>query len=326
MERNNFDLEELRVFFVLARAPGFRAAAEEIGLSASALSRQISRLEARLGARLFNRDTRNVSLTPQGETLLRLAERVLNTAAQAGAEFDAYLAARRGRLTIAGLPSVTAGLLPALVSRFLGAHPDVDVQIKDALSDSVVRAVEQGEADLGFTAGAVETSDRISFRNLLSDRFVAVGAAGGWLAEPRDYAWSELVELPFVAMAPGTSVRVLTDAACSQRNLLFRPRFEVAHLATAGAFVAQGLGVTALPVLTLPVLGAGRLVYRRLVEPELLRQVGVIWRAGHVLSPAALAFLDLVRGADLARGIDEPPVAERDGEPGPQRRPGHDGR
>ncbi|WP_346908646.1 LysR substrate-binding domain-containing protein [uncultured Roseibium sp.] len=306
MERNKFDLDELRIFCALARGGGFRAVADDIGLSASALSRQIARLEERLGTRLFNRDTRNVSLTPQGETLLRLAERVLNTATGAGAEFDAYLAARRGRLTIAGLPSVTAGLLPSIVSRFLAEHPDVDVQINDALSDSVIRSIEQGEADLGFTAGAVETSDRISFRNLLSDRFVAVGAAGGTLSERRSYTWSELVGQPFVAMARGTSVRNLTDAACSQLNLLFRPRFEVAHLATAGAFVAQGLGVTALPVLTLPVLRSERLVYRPLTEPDLVRQVGIIWRAGHVLSPAAMAFLDLVRGTDLSKEVPEP--------------------
>ncbi|MBN9671501.1 LysR family transcriptional regulator [Roseibium aggregatum] len=306
MERNKFDLNDLRVFCALASGSGFRAVAEDIGLSASALSRQIARMEERLGTRLFNRDTRNVSLTPQGETLLRLAERVLNTAANAGAEFDAYLAAHRGRLTIAGLPSVTAGLLPSVVARFLSEHPDIDVQINDALSDQVIRSVEQGEADLGFTAGAVETSDRISFRHLLSDRFVAVGAAGGALSEPRSYTWEELVRQPFVAMARGTSVRDLIEAACSQQNLLFRPRFEVAHLATAGAFVSQGLGVTALPVLTLPVLRTGSLIYRRLSAPEMVRQIGVIWRAGHVLSPAATAFLDLVRSADLSRGLEEP--------------------
>lgn len=306
MDRNKFDLEDLRVFSSLATGGRFRAVADEIGMSASALSRQIARLEERLGTRLFNRDTRNVSLTPQGHTLLRLAQQVLNTAANAGAEFDAYLAARRGRLTIAGLPSVTAGLLPSLVARFLARHPDIDVQINDALSDSVIRSVEQGESDLGFTAGAVESSDRISFRTLLSDPFVAVGAAGGILEDRDSCTWRELSEMPLVAMSRGTSVRLLIDAACSQQNLPFRPRFEVAHLATAGAFVSQGLGVTALPVLTLPVLSSGNLIYRRLVEPEVLRHVGIIWRAGHVLSPAATAFLDLVRNSDLSSEVPDP--------------------
>ena len=62
----------------------------------------------------------------------------------------------------------------------------------------------------------------------------------------------------------------------------------------------------ALPVLTLPVLSSGNLIYRRLVEPEVLRHVGIIWRAGHVLSPAATAFLDLVRGVDLSSEVPDP--------------------
>lgn len=300
MNRNKFDLEDLRVFQAVARGGKFRGVADELGMSASALSRLIARLETRLETRLFNRDTRNVSLTPQGETFLQMADRILNTAWNAGSEFDAYLAARRGRLAIAGLPSVTAGLLPPLITRFLAEHPDVDVQINDALSDNVIRSVELGDSDLGFTAGAVQISDRISFRNILSDRFVAVGSAGGALSEDRSYTWSEIVRQPYVAMATGTSVRLLTDAACSQQNLVLRPRFEVAHLVTAGAFVSQGLGVTALPEMTLPVLGAGNLIYRPLVEPAVVRQIGIIWRTGHVLSPAASAFLDLVRNTEIS--------------------------
>ena len=59
-------------------------------------------------------------------------------------------------------------------------------------------------------------------------------------------------------------------------------------------------------MLTLPVLRTGSLIYRRLNDPEMVRQIGVIWRAGHVLSPAATAFLDLVRSADLSRELEEP--------------------
>jgi LysR family carnitine catabolism transcriptional activator len=306
MKRINVDIDDMRAFRALVETGSFRTAAEDIGVSPSALSRQITRLESRVGSRLFDRDTRNVALTPQGQVFLRLAERILNTTENALVEFKAYQAARRGRLTIAGLPSVTAGLLPKLVQQFLDAHPDVDVQINDVLSNGIIREVELGEADLGFTAGAVEVSERLSFQKLLTDRFVAVGAPGGPLNERRTYGWHELVCLPFVAMAKGTSVRTLTDAACAQQGLLFRPRFEVSHLATAGAFVSQGLGVTALPALTLPVLGREPLIFRPLGQPELLRDIGLIWRSGRTLSPAAVAFLELVRKTNLAAQIPDP--------------------
>ena len=300
MKRINLDTDELRSFCILAETGSFRQAAQRLGVSGSTLSRQISRLEDRTQARLFDRDTRNVALTDQGRTFLRLAERVLNTTESALAEFDTYLNTRRGKLTIAGLPSVTAGLLPPLISDFMDAHPNVDVQLNDMLSEGVLREVEMGRADLGFTAGVVENSDNLSFQRLLSDKFIAVGAPDSFLKEDRTYHWEEILSQPMVAMSRGTSVRALIDAACAQNNLLFHPRFEVAHLATAGALVSQGLCITALPSLTLPVLGRSPLIFRPLESPVLLRQIGLIWRSGRTLPPAAQAFLNLVRSRNLS--------------------------
>ena len=155
MKRINVDLAELQAFASLAELRSFRAAADELGLTGSAVSRAIARIEDRLGARLFDRDTRNVALTPQGAALQQLTQRILTEAEAALTEFQAYLSARRGRVTLAGLPSITASLLPGLITRFLASHPEVEVSIVDALSDGVVDAVLEGRADFGFTAGAV---------------------------------------------------------------------------------------------------------------------------------------------------------------------------
>lgn len=266
-----------------------------LGVSPSSLSRHISRIEEELGARLFDRDTRNVAPTAQGHVLAEIAERMLNAAEGGMAEFQSYLAARHGRLVIAGLPSVTASLLPGLLHRFTTDHPNIDLRILDALSDSVLRAVEVGEADIGFTAGTVAARGRLSFHRLLDDDFVAVGTPAGPLAEDRPYAWSEILEMPFISMARGTSVREFLDGACQRLGRVLEPRFEVSHLATAGALVAQGLGVTALPTLTLAVLGDRSLVFRPIPDFGSKRRIGLVWRSGRTLSPAAQSFLRLAR-------------------------------
>ena len=214
MKRINVDLAELQAFACLAELRSFRAAADELGLTGSAVSRAIARIEDRLGTRLFDRDTRNVALTPQGAALQQLTQRILSEAESALTEFEAYLSARRGRVTLAGLPSITASLLPGLIVRFLASHPEVEISIVDALSDGVADAVLEGRADFGFTAGAVGGSGRLSFRPLVEDEFVAVGYPGGPLDDVQDYRWQEFDGRPFVAMIPGTSVRALTDAAC----------------------------------------------------------------------------------------------------------------
>lgn len=299
MNRTNFDLTDCRAVLALAHARSFRLAAEKLGVSPSALSRQVTGLEARLSARLFDRDTRNVTPTEEGRAFTELAERLVNTAEGGAADFTAFLEVRRGRLTIAGLPSVTAGLLPELLERFASAHPFVDLRILDALSDTVVASVARGEADLGFTAGTVGTRDQLSFQALLDDQFVAVGPPGGLLAEDRPYTLAELIRMPFIAMAPGTSVRELLDGACARIGQQLEPRFEVSHLATAGALVAQGLGVSALPRLTLPVVGSRDLLIRPIADFGASRRIGLVWRSGRTLSPPARAFLRLVRSAPL---------------------------
>ena len=301
MIRNNIDIADYQALLTLFRAGSFRAAADELGLSPSAMSRQISAIEEKLNTRLFDRDTRNVTPTLSGQVLARIAERMLNTAQDGLAEFEAHLSARNGHLTIAGLPSVTAGLLPGLLKSFTTDYPDVDLRIMDALSGSVLDAVEAGVADIGFTAGTVSARSRLSFQPLMDDTFVAIGAPDGPLSEDRPYRWSEVIAMPFIAMAQGTSVRELLDAACLRIGMSLTPRFQVSHLATAGALVAEGLGITALPSLTLPVLRTETLVLRDISDFGARRRIGLVRRSGRSLSPASQAFLDHVHRYDFPK-------------------------
>jgi LysR family transcriptional regulator, carnitine catabolism transcriptional activator len=297
MNRINPTFLDFQAVLTLSREPSFRAAADALGLSPSALSRQITSLEGRLGTRLFDRDTRNVRITDSGRTFARIAERMVNTVDDGMTEFDSYQSARRGRLTIAGLPSITASLLPPILRNFTAAHPDIDLRIIDALSGSVLDAVETGVADIGFTAGTVSARSRLSFQPLMEDEFIALGMPDGPLAEDRVYAWAELVAMPFIAMAPGTSVRELIDGACLRLGHALSPRFEVAHLATAGALVSAGLGITALPNLTLAVLRHEDLVIRHIRDFGARRRIGLVRRSGRTLSPSATAFLEHIRGS-----------------------------
>ena len=302
MNRINCSLADFHAVAAIVELGSFRAAAERLNLSASALSRQITVLEKRLDARLFDRDTRNVVPTASGRVLARVAERTINTADDGMREFEAHASARNGRLTIAGLPSVTAGLLPGLLRRFASLHPDVDLRIMDGLSHSVLDAVESGRADLGFAAGTVSVRRRLDFQPLMDDPFVAVGTPDGPLAEDRPYKWSEIAGMPFIAMAEGTSVRELIDGASLRIGASLSPRFEVAHLATAGSLVAAGLGVTALPTLTLPVLNMNALVRRPITGFGATRRIGLVRRSGRTLSPPAMAFMSIVRSRDAPGG------------------------
>jgi DNA-binding transcriptional LysR family regulator len=149
MERSG----ELEVFLRVVQEGGFSAAARSVGLTPSAVSKLITRLEARLGARLFMRTTRALSLTEEGEAYYRAGQRILqelNDAEQAAAA-----GAVRGRLRVnASLPFGSQFVVPAIPS-FLARYPDVIVDL--SLTDDVVDLLAQ-KTDVAIRIGDLPDS------------------------------------------------------------------------------------------------------------------------------------------------------------------------
>jgi DNA-binding transcriptional LysR family regulator len=149
MERSG----ELEVFLRVVREGGFSAAARSVGLTPSAVSKLISRLEARLGARLFTRTTRALSLTEEGEAYYQAGQRILQELD--AAEQAAAAGAVRGRLRVnASLPFGTRFVAPALPA-FLARHPEVIVDL--SLTDDVIDLLAQ-RTDIAIRVGDLPDS------------------------------------------------------------------------------------------------------------------------------------------------------------------------
>ena len=284
---------QLLCFLAVAETGSFSGAARRLGLSQPALSRTVRLLEDALGARLFDRDTRNVALTPVGAELRPIAERLGAEFGGAFGELARFVAGGRGQITVAALPSIAAVLLPPAIAALRAERPDVDVVIEDGLSGPVLDAVRDGRADIGLTVQPTP-SGSLDYRPLLSDVFGLVCRDDDAAATRDTAAWTVFARRPFVAMAPASSVRLTTDAVFAAAGLAVAPLFQCAFLGTAGGLVAAGLGLTALPRLTLPLTAAHGLVWRPLVGPATRRHMGIVTRANRSLSPAAAALLDLI--------------------------------
>ena len=151
MKRINFDLGELHAFVVTAERASFRAAAELLHLSQPALSRRVERLESALGARLLQRSTRHVELTALGAEFLQEARAALSSLEEAVQRIDDQNHLRRGRVTVACVPSVATHLLPRLLKEYAQALPDVQIHVIDESASQVLEAVARGEADFGLS-------------------------------------------------------------------------------------------------------------------------------------------------------------------------------
>ncbi|RVU17714.1 LysR family transcriptional regulator [Methylobacterium oryzihabitans] len=299
--RMNFTPQQLTAFLHLARSGSFGEAARRHGVSQPALSRTIQQMEAALGRRLFDRTTRSVVPTPTGLELRRIAETLVAEFDSAADDLARFVEGRSGRVAVAALPSIAAVLLAPAIARFRERHPEVEVAVLDGLSGPVLDAVAAGGADLGLTIRPPAQATLV-YRPLLADEFGLVCRPEDAPAGEGPLPWSVFEGRPFVAMAPASSVRQMTDAAFLQAGLAVPPLYGCAFLGTVGPMVAAGLGLTALPRLTLPLLGSFGLVWRRLERPVMRRPMGVVTRAGRSPAPAVLAFLaELERQAKAMR-------------------------
>lgn len=259
-------------------------------MSQPALSRTIRQIEDAVGVRLLDRDTRNVKLSPAGQELLPVAKRILAEFEGAFGELAQFVEGRSGRITVAALPSIAAAILPATIKRFQSSHPQVDFTIRDVLSGVIMTEVDEGRADLGLTVRP-QVSEGLAYRPLVSDDFVLVCRTDDPVAAEEDpLPWSVFEGRRFVAMAESSSVRAMTDAAFLQGSLAVKPLYECEHISTARSLIAAGLGVSALPRLTLPLVAFPGMLVRPLVGPVLSRSIGVVTRIGRSLSPAAQSF------------------------------------
>lgn len=271
----------------------FGEAAARVGLSQPAFSLSIQKLEEALGVKLFNRTSRTVSLTREGEAFLPLARRLTATWDETFEDMADLVAVRRGRVALAALPSIAARILPDAVTNFSRSHPNVSIRIADLLHGAVVDLVLAGRVDYGISVEP-ENQDELTFTPLVHDRFVAIVRDGDPLACRRRLDWDELVTQRLVTMTGVTSVRRRLDASIAGRK---KPKIvaEVNQLATVSGLVLAGFGVSALPSLCLPVVMQKGLAFVPLDEPVIERSLGLVHRRKQSFSLAARAFLRELR-------------------------------
>lgn len=162
---------ELDVFVHVIELGGFTAAARACGMTPSAVSKLVARLEQRLGTRLVNRSTRQLQLTPEGCAFYERGVRILADLEEAERCASEHTAPR-GRLRVnANVPFGHHFLLP-LASEFLARHPDVTLDI--VLTDEVIDILEQ-RTDVAVRAGPLKSSNLVA-RKLGATRMVIVGA------------------------------------------------------------------------------------------------------------------------------------------------------
>jgi DNA-binding transcriptional LysR family regulator len=298
--RMKVSISGLRAFLKVTELGSFTGAAAALGVTQPSLSRSIRATEDALGVRLFDRHTRSLELTPAGAEFRKVAGRIAAEMDDGLAEFASFLKCRSGRVTIATVPSVVMSLLPRAMRTFLRRHPDVAVEIRDGPQEPTIDDVRRGKADFAI-AMRPQVDEGLTFQPIFEDEFRFVCAADGPVPAGPTVEWSIFRTVPFIALSRGSSIRSTTDEVFRSLRIDVVPHLESGYPETVLGLVSAGLGMTALPRLTVPAHRMPGLLALPIGTPTASRSMGIVRLHGRTLSPAAERFVDLLLDA-AARG------------------------
>ncbi|KQY13133.1 LysR family transcriptional regulator [Rhizobium sp. Root482] len=277
----------LRTFLAVARSRNITRAAEEIHLAQSSVSDQLQSLEAELGTALFTRSKLGLKLTPAGETLKSYAEEILALTDEARAAVEATVGHTGGLVTIGALETIASVKLPQWLSRFRNNHPDIDLRVKVAGSDDLLRGLEDGDIDIAFCFDGGDPDERFSRRIVSVEPMVLVAAPARQpiLAGP---GLTMLTSMSFVATEVGCVYRHLFDRAFSEAGISM-PKLaaEVGSIRAIAGMVVAGAGLALVPrIAVADALDRSEIIEIPWPAPAPAASLVMIWRRRRVQPPA----------------------------------------
>ena len=273
-------VDDIRAFVAVSESLAFKSAAERLGITSSALTQRIQKLEELLGARLLDRSTRNVELTELGRLFLPEARRIVHEFEGSLSRIQDVIARRSGLVSFACLLTVAYGLMPAILSRFRADFPGIRVRVFDDTALRVADHLALGQVEFGIDMARDPDPD-FAFEPVVTEPYVVACAPDHEIARTRAVSWDALVSSDYVAFGLDSGIGRQLEAP--QRKA--HSRFEVQHLGTMIALIQSGFGIGVVPYSAIHEHGA--LTFRPISDPPVARTIGIIRRKGATLSPAA---------------------------------------
>ena len=246
MNLHRLDLFSLSLFTQIARSGSISGGASLANLAVGAASKRITDLEAAVGAPLFERHSRGITLTVAGHALQLHAQRILSNVDQLAADLSDYATGLVGVVRLWANTSAVTQFLPTDISSFIRANAGIRIELEEENSVEVVMAVLDGRADLGIYADRTPAFG-LHEMNYREDRLVLVVPQGHPLAKRRAVRFEEAIDYDFVSLPKGTSLAKRLQAETSALGRSLKMRLQVRSFDAMCQMVAAGLGVAVLP-------------------------------------------------------------------------------
>ena len=289
------DIYELEVLKVVAEKKSFSLAAKELNRTQPAVSQAIRRLEDQIGEKLFDRSSKDGTLTAAGEVLLDYANQMLNLQRRAGNAIRELKDLHRGKITISANEHTVFFLLP-LIDKFNHRHPDIKIDVKRGVASRIPKEIMAREVELGVIS--FKPSDP-TVRSVAvgSDELVLIVSPKHELAGKKAVSIKELENERFIAHNAPSPYREQVISKFDSKRVGLNITIEMPSLEAIKKLVETDTGVAMVPKLTAQAeIDSGQLVGLSIREMKLVRKLHIVSRKGGVLSQAATEFLKMAKG------------------------------
>ncbi len=289
--QNQLKLSQLQVLIAVADCGSFSEAALRLQMSQSAISYAIATLEADLGVVLLSRGRYGAHLTPVGEQIVDRAHQVMYLMQDIVKQAELAKGLHGGQLRISSFRSAATHILPEVMAQFCRRYPAIAVSIAEYDDRPDVEAdLRKGRADIGITY--LPTSNEFETWELMRDEFVVLFPPSFELTGTK-LSWEELTTYPLIMAPDGDGCDAMVYAHCLKYGITLHATYQIRSDSTIVSMVAQGLGAAISPRLAADPIPAGVQVYS--LPVPLFRVVSVAILADALMTPAAYAFLDLLK-------------------------------
>jgi LysR family transcriptional regulator, low CO2-responsive transcriptional regulator len=293
------NLDRLHTFRVVSETLNFRRAAEELGVTESAVSQQMKSLEREVGIPLFERIGRRVCLTPAGQVLVAESSRVFAAVDRARESLEQLSKSDRGRLRVGASTTPGIYLLPQVLGRFTVDLPLVQLEFRIGNSRHIEAMLLANELDLGVVGGRVSHEELFAVA-LGRDRIVVVGSPR-LLGPVRSLSLADFGRWPLLAREPGSATRAAVEAAFLGAGVHLAPAFELPYPEALVRAAEAGLGVAFVCAHAAATgIEAGRLVEVRVEGLDIVRPFFAAYHRDKRVTSAMQELIDL-----LAAGLRE---------------------
>lgn len=242
----HFDLVDLRLMVQVAEANSLTKGAEASHISLPAASTRIKNLEESIGTKLFYRTSQGVTLTPPGQAFVQHARTVLGQIQHLRADLQEYARGIKGHLRVFANTTALGEYLPPVLRRYLLSHPDVNIDLRERLSHDIIRAVSEGQTDIGIVAGLVRTENLeiIPYRR---DRLVLVVPRSHDLAQASSVDFADTLDYDHVGLQESSAIHAFLRQVCDQLHRPLKSRIQVGNFEAACRMIEATVGVAILP-------------------------------------------------------------------------------